>query len=388
MTRLVLLVVALLLVVSCEPMNETAQPNYPHYSTVGRHKGLPKVDEKAATTANCKEEDGFQLVEGKCVEKEVEKAPEPPPVATECDYGDQKDCTLQCDRGNPMSCAKLATMHQKGEGGAQKNQTKAAVLYQKACDGGQIESCSILGMMYVNGEGVHEDLVKAAALFKLVCDNPQHDETRVGGCVLLGILYELGGGVRQDYAKAAELYQGGCDLAVYNACYRLGKLYQEGKGVPKDAKKATAFYKKACDGKIKEGCAIIAAQKRAGQAKNWKAMSISEFLKYANTILEVGVAANPTLAIQGIGILPLAMMSQLMSPADRDYAIAEFFVTTYFEEDVVIAADKKFKVSPAFLEAYKRALPIKARMTAACIQDCLASDVRATRDACTARCSK
>ena len=44
-----------------------------------------------------------------------------------------------------------------GEGVAQ-DQRKAAVLFQKACDGGAAEGCFNLGVMYANGEGVNQDL--------------------------------------------------------------------------------------------------------------------------------------------------------------------------------------------------------------------------------------
>ncbi|MDD5438420.1 MAG: tetratricopeptide repeat protein [Patescibacteria group bacterium] len=386
MFRCYTIFVALFFVVSCGP--EEAIREAPRTPSPTLSQSAPtKQDQNVLTAENCKEEDGFKLVEGKCVDKEVtKKEPEPPPVAKECPNGDFKDCTLQCDRGNAVSCLKLSGMYLKGENGARKDPARSKVLLQKACDTGLALACVALAMIYFESDDTR-DYVRAAELLRPVCASSTEEEGPAA-CVLLGIIYEKGAGAAQDLAKAAELYRKACEAKPFYGCSRLGKMYEQGKGVPKDLKKAEALYKKACEANNKEGCAAIAAQKRAEQSKNWRVMTTAEFSKHAGTILDVGVAANPSLAIQGMGLLPLVMVSQMMTPAEREYAFAEFFANTYFENDVVITADKKFKVSPGFLEMYRKAAPIKAKMRAQCLQDCLASDVRATKDACTAICNK
>ena len=47
---------------------------------------------------------------------------------------------------------------------------KAAQLYQKACDGGNVGGCSNLGVLYGNGLSVNQDYQKAAQLFQKACD--------------------------------------------------------------------------------------------------------------------------------------------------------------------------------------------------------------------------
>uniref|UniRef100_UPI0026F2B4C3 tetratricopeptide repeat protein n=1 Tax=Campylobacter showae TaxID=204 RepID=UPI0026F2B4C3 len=47
---------------------------------------------------------------------------------------------------------------------------KAAQLYQKACDGGELRGCNNLGTLYVKGQGVNQDYQKAAQLYQKACD--------------------------------------------------------------------------------------------------------------------------------------------------------------------------------------------------------------------------
>ena len=47
-----------------------------------------------------------------------------------------------------------------------KEYDKAAELFKKACDGGDMRGCYNLGVMYTNGNGVEKDLDKAADLYK------------------------------------------------------------------------------------------------------------------------------------------------------------------------------------------------------------------------------
>jgi len=54
------------------------------------------------------------------------------------------------------------------------------------------------------------------------------------GCYSLGFLYDNGQGVNQDYIKAAELFKKSCDMGYANGCYSLGLLYDNGQGVNQD----------------------------------------------------------------------------------------------------------------------------------------------------------
>ena len=83
-------------------------------------------------------------------------------------------------------------------------------------------------------------------------------------CTRLGVMYSNGEGVRQDKFKAAELYQKGCDGAEAVSCYNLGSMYFHGIGVRQDSSRTLNLFGKACDLKDEEGCKGYAALKNRG----------------------------------------------------------------------------------------------------------------------------
>ena len=100
---------------------------------------------------------------------------------------------------------------------------KAAELLQKGCAGGNAESCSKLGFLYYEGQGVKQDYQKAAQLFQKACDSGE-----VGGCLGLGVLYETGQGVRQNFSTAKQYYGKACDLGLQLGCDSYRELNKKG----------------------------------------------------------------------------------------------------------------------------------------------------------------
>ena len=54
--------------------------------------------------------------------------------------------------------------------GVERDDAKAAAFYKKACDGGHMDGCVQLGLLYAEGDGVVKDPAKAKALFEKACD--------------------------------------------------------------------------------------------------------------------------------------------------------------------------------------------------------------------------
>ena len=50
------------------------------------------------------------------------------------------------------------------------NKQTAIKLWSKACDGGDMDGCGILGVMYDTGDGIRQDKQKASKLYKKACD--------------------------------------------------------------------------------------------------------------------------------------------------------------------------------------------------------------------------
>lgn len=65
-------------------------------------------------------------------------------------------------------------------------------------------------------------------------------------CYYLGIQYRAGEGVPQDLAKAADLYRRACDAEQFQACTNLGYLHGRGLGTKKDSQEALRLYTMGC----------------------------------------------------------------------------------------------------------------------------------------------
>jgi hypothetical protein len=124
-----------------------------------------------------------------------------------------------------------------------------ALHLEKECAGGKAKSCSDLGLMYSDGEGVTKDDAKAAELFQKACDRGN-----AVGCFQLGMSYVNGKGVMKDNNKAAQLYLKACDAGEMISCWSLGLMYSAGLGVKRDGTKATQLYNKACKGGTSFAC--------------------------------------------------------------------------------------------------------------------------------------
>ena len=110
-----------------------------------------------------------------------------------------------------------------------KEYDKAFESFKKACDGGEMNGCYNLGVMYTNGNGVEKDFSKAVELFKKACDGGE-----MLGCSNLGFMYAHGNGVEKNEQKAVELLKKACDGGNMNGCRNLDIIYAKGNGAEKD----------------------------------------------------------------------------------------------------------------------------------------------------------
>ena len=103
----------------------------------------------------------------------------------------------------------------------------------KACDLNDAQSCTVLGVIYRDGEdvimyrnaaqGVKKDYSKAKKYFRKACDLNDGN-----GCFSLATLHATGEGVKKDYSKAKKYYKKSCDMNSVVACEQYKKLKKEG----------------------------------------------------------------------------------------------------------------------------------------------------------------
>lgn len=82
----------------------------------------------------------------------------------------------KCQDGDFKICTELGNDYYYGNGVVTKDINKAIQLYEKACDGGEVFSCSNLGHAYYKGEEVTKDFNKAAHFYKKACDGGLGEE--------------------------------------------------------------------------------------------------------------------------------------------------------------------------------------------------------------------
>jgi TPR repeat protein len=102
-----------------------------------------------------------------------------------CSLGDEKACKMKfnnnssglkilydelCHRGNGFDCYTVGSYFEKGGNGYARNYTQAKTYYDKACNLKNKEGCHALGMLFVEGMGVSEDLNTAKFYLKKACD--------------------------------------------------------------------------------------------------------------------------------------------------------------------------------------------------------------------------
>lgn len=198
-----------------------------------------------------------------------------------------------CAGGSSTACTNLGFHYENGQG-VRKDAARAVELYQRGCDGTACQPSNLAGCVNVgranrDGIGVAKNPARAATIFETACRKPANpedtdsDSNRSRACSLLGGLYLAGDGVEKDVAKGRELSELGCEgfdtFGCFNAavvatdpakaagfldracqrgdgeaCRDLGVAYDKGNGVAKDRRKAAELSKKACELGFKAAC--------------------------------------------------------------------------------------------------------------------------------------
>jgi len=129
---------------------------------------------------------------------------------------------------------------------------RAGAFYRRACHGGAMSACVLLGRCYWSGTcGLAKDDATAIELFERACDGKD-----MSACGELAVCYELGGcGLRRDNGRAVSLYEKACVAGEMDMCNNLGVCYHKGQcGLSRDSVRASELYKQACNGGYSGAC--------------------------------------------------------------------------------------------------------------------------------------
>ena len=140
-------------------------------------------------------------------------------------------------QGNPAEMAIL------GENAYWEGDYETALQYLvPAAEAGDADAQFRLGFMYLQGEGVPQDMEKAAYYTAKAAD-----QGNVNAQTNMGKMYAEGIGVPQSYVNAAKYYQMAAEQGDDRAQNNLGKLYDDGNGVGQSSEQALYYYNLAAE---------------------------------------------------------------------------------------------------------------------------------------------
>ncbi|MGH7582207.1 MAG: protein kinase domain-containing protein [Gemmatimonadales bacterium] len=125
-----------------------------------------------------------------------------------------------CERGYMPSCVIRDVEAQYNE----HNDSLAFALSRKTCAAGYAAGCLLLGVKYHEGTGVQRNDARAAQLFQYACRTGAPDAGGASGCMALGTAYYNGAGVPEDKIEAVSLFRQSCAAGEGQACGFLAKL--------------------------------------------------------------------------------------------------------------------------------------------------------------------
>lgn len=117
---------------------------------------------------------------------------------------------------------------------------EAVTWHSRAVESGHVGAHAHLGLLYYNGQGVAQDLQRAAELLRHAA---AHGDARAQNN--LGLMFTQGKGVELDYEKAVTLFQDAADQGLKEAHTNLAVMYENGLGVHFDEAKAVDLYRQA-----------------------------------------------------------------------------------------------------------------------------------------------
>jgi TPR repeat protein len=228
-------------VVACSPSNEPAR-------APSASEGSAQAPSAAGTPGDANAPDA-----GTAEPSPI--APLPPAARPEA-----RAIAKSCADGRGADCLALGVAFANGALGLAADETRAADLYQRACDHGEIRGCNNLAVEFERGQGRPVDLTRAFDLYQRNCD-----EKHALGCRNLGRFYRDGLGVPSNAAKAKTAFRAARDLSerdctarVAEGCSNLGFMYRSGaEGLPKNEKRAAEYLQRACDMGYHAVCRLV-----------------------------------------------------------------------------------------------------------------------------------
>ena len=153
-----------------------------------------------------------------------------------------------CEGGDLETCLILGGWLIDGNGTA-PDPSRGVALVERACSGHQVEACRQLSWRYRQGNGVEVDGALAVAFLEKACSAGDSQ-----ACLAAASEHRMGRGVPADPAAATRMLESACTRGEKKGCVALAWALQSGEGVPRDLERAAALYEDGCFGGDGEAC--------------------------------------------------------------------------------------------------------------------------------------
>ena len=157
-----------------------------------------------------------------------------------------------CDGGDMNGCHEAFVRYACGEGVA-RDMRKASERADRACTRGFAASCGNAGISLLSlPDATAAELARGVAALKKGCD-----ANEVPACNNLATAMMQGVGMARDEAAAAAVFAKLCDANNAPSCGNLGYLRMTGVGIAKDVALGMALAKKGCDAGDANSCNMV-----------------------------------------------------------------------------------------------------------------------------------
>jgi len=143
-----------------------------------------------------------------------------------------------CQAGIPLACGTLGQMFANTKFGLQEKPAKGVPLLLKGCEGGEVQSCSVLSALYAVGDGIPADAALAKRYGERAC--------ALGSSVAC-FAEALALVENRKFADALTWLERACHIGKAEACAAAASILSDEKsGVPSNPVRANAFVREAC----------------------------------------------------------------------------------------------------------------------------------------------
>jgi len=141
------------------------------------------------------------------------------------------------ENDNPAAICELGITYVFGDLGLEKSKKKAARLFQRAADLGDVFAMYYLGCSYSDGQGLGCDHRRALKYYRKAADR---------GLAIaandVGDAFYNGEGVVQDYSEAVRFFLQAVNCGNFTSAFELGSCYENGLGAVRDMAEAIRWY--------------------------------------------------------------------------------------------------------------------------------------------------